>query len=325
MPRDGHEFGFRARAPWWGGDLQTVRNTVLRRLGLDAFDLPGDEIVLPTRDDSGDRLIGVLNEGRGPARLPLALLVHGLTGCHESAHMVNSARHLIALGHPVLRLNLRGAGPSAATCRERYHAGRGADIADALAGLAPALLRDGVVLAGYSLGGSILLNFLADHAGDFPVRAAATVSAPIDLAAASRRILAPRNRYYHHYLLKRMRAGWAGAALSEEERAALRAVRTVYAFDDRLVAPRNGFGTADRYYADCSALRLLHRVAVPTLLIHAADDPWIPAAAYRDYDWSRNRKLAPLLVPGGGHVGFHDREGPPGWHDRRIGGWFAAH
>lgn len=313
---------FRARAPWWGGDLQTLRNTLARRFGLDDFALPGDALELPVGDGSGDRLIAVLNEGRGSEIRPLAVLVHGLTGCHESGYMVQTARHLTSLGYPVLRLNMRGAGPSVTTCCLRYHAGRGEDIAAALHALDPVLLRDGVVLVGYSLGGSILLNFLAHHAGNFPVRAAATVSAPIDLAACSKRILDFRNIIYRRYLVDRMKRDWAVVALGERERVALTEVRTVWEFDDRLVAPVNGFGTADNYYAECSATRVLPGLAIPTLMIHAADDPWIPATAYRATNWAGNPRLTPLLAPGGGHVGFHRRDGAPDWHDLCMGKFF---
>ena len=313
---------FRPRAPWWGGDLQTLRNTLARRFGLDDFAMPGTALDLAADDGSGDRLIALLNEGAVPTRRPLAVLVHGLTGCHESGYMVQTARHLTGLGHPVLRLNMRGAGPSAATCRLRYHAGRGEDIATALRALDPDLLRDGVVLAGYSLGGSILLNFLAHHAGDFPVRAAATVSAPIDLAECSRRILDFRNILYQRYLVERMKRDWEEAVLGEGERIALAEVRTVWEFDDRLVAPANGFGTAENYYAECSGTRVLPGLAIPTLMIHAADDPWIPATAYRATDWDGNPRLTPLLAPGGGHVGFHRQGGAPNWHDLCIGAFF---
>jgi len=315
---------FRARAPWWGGDLQTLRNTLARRFGLDDFAMPGTALELTTGDGSGDRLIGMLNEGRDGAVLPLAVLVHGLTGCHDSGYMVQTARYLSRLGHPVLRLNMRGAGPSAATCKLRYHAGRGQDIAAALRALDPLLLRDGVVLVGYSLGGSILLNFLARHAGEFPLRAAATVSAPIDLAAAADRIMAPRNRIYHRYLLDRMKLDWAGLMHSREDRIALARIATIREFDDRLVAPPNGFGTADNYYVECSGKRVLGGLAVPTLMVHAADDPWIPAAAYRAVDWNANPKLTHLLSHGGGHVGFHRRGDPSNWHDACIGQYFAG-
>ncbi|MDH3228433.1 MAG: alpha/beta fold hydrolase [Alphaproteobacteria bacterium] len=315
---------FRPRPPWWGGDLQTLRNSLALSLGLLDLDLPGTRLELAPGDGSGDRLVAVLNEGRAGARRPLAVLLHGLTGCEASGYMVATARHLTGRGHPVLRLNLRGAGPSAATCRQRYHAGRGADIAGALAALDPVLLRDGVVLAGYSLGGNILLNFLASHGANLPVRAAASVSAPIDLAASSRRIQAWRNRLYERYLVRRMKADWAEADITEEQRAALDSARSVYEFDDRLVAPQNGFGTAERYYAECSAQRVMGRIAVPTLLIQAENDPWIPVDAYRAYDWAGNAKLTPLLSPGGGHVGFHQQGTPPNWHDACIGQWFAA-
>jgi len=316
---------FRPRAPWWGGDLQTLRNTLARGLGLDDFAMPGAALELPAGDGSGDRLIALLNKGRGSERRPLAVLVHGLTGCHESGYMVQTTRHLTGLGHPVLRLNMRGAGPSAPTCRLRYHAGRGEDIAAALGALDPVLLGDGVVLAGYSLGGSILLNFLAHHVRDFPVRAATTVSAPIDLAECSKRILEFRNIFYQRYLVDRMKCDWADAALGEEEGVALAEVRTIWEFDDRVVAPANGFGTAVNYYAECSATRVLPGLAIPTLMIHAADDPWIPAADYRAVDWDGNPRLTPLLAPGGGHVGFHRQGGAPNWHDLCMGAFFGAH
>ena len=312
---------FRARPPWWGGDLQTLRNTALRKLGA-RFDFPGARLELDAGDGSGDRLMALFNEGEKGR--PLAVLIHGLTGCESSSYMVNTARHLNGQGYPVLRLNMRGAGPSAATCRQRYHAGRGQDIAATLAALDPAMLDGGVVVAGYSLGGSILLNFLAHHAKGFPVRAAATVSAPIDLAACSRRILSFRNTIYHRYLVGRMKKDWAGAALGERERTALAGVATIWEFDDRLVAPANGFGSADNYYAECSATRILPSLAIPTLMIHAANDPWIPAASYQAVDWAGNPRLTPLLARGGGHVGFHRRGGGARWHDLCMGEFFAT-
>lgn len=300
-----------------------MRNMLLRKLARRRFDLAADVVLeLPMPD--GDRLIAMLNEAGQGRRRPLAVLMHGLTGCHESSYMVESARHLLGLGYSVLRLNLRGAGPSATTCRERYHAGRGGDIANVLTALDPVLLRDGVVLVGYSLGANILLNFLASHGRDFAVRAAASVSAPIDLAACSRRMLAPRNRLYHRYLLGRILGDWEQAMLSDNERVALNEVRTIYEFDGRLVAPRNGFGTADRYYAECSALRILGDIDIPTLLIQAADDPWVPANAYRSHGWRLNPRLTLLMSPGGGHLGFHAAGCPITWHNRCAAAFFGV-
>jgi predicted alpha/beta-fold hydrolase len=276
-------------------------------------------------DGSGDALVGTLNwpVAGGRAR-PLAVLIHGLTGCESSSYMLHSAAHLLSLGYRVLRLNLRGAGPNRDLCRHCYHAGRTGDLATVLARLDPDLTRDGIVLVGYSLGANMLLKFLAEHGRAFPVRVAASVSAPIDLAAASRRMMARRNRPYQAWLLARMKHDCTGprAVLSPAERRALALARTVWEFDDGVVAPRNGYADAAAYYADNSAQRFLPSIPVPTLLIHAADDPWIPPEAYRNHDWAANPRLVPAFAHGGGHVGFHGAGHDIAWHDRTIAGFF---
>ena len=238
--------------------------------------------------------------------------------------MLTSAAHLLRAGHPVLRLNLRGAGPSRPLCREQYHAGRTGDLRDALGALDPALLEGGVFLVGYSLGGNMLLKFLAEHGARFPTLAAVAVSAPIDLAAASRCILAPRNRIYQRHLLRFMKeeSCGEGAMLSGEERRRIGAARSIWEFDDHFVAPRNGYADAAEYYAENSAARFLAAIRVPTLIIHALDDPWIPPDTYQGAAWGENPNLIPLLSNGGGHVGFHGRGSPVPWHDRCVEQWF---
>jgi uncharacterized protein len=223
-------------------------------------------------------------------------------------------------GHPVLRLNLRGAGPARRLCKEHYHAGRSADFRAVLAALPLDLTRGGVLAVGYSLGGNMLLKYLAEQGRDGPVIAAASISAPIDLKAASRRIAVPRNRVYHDWLLRRMKeealapGPQPGAALI----AAIRAARSVYQFDDTVVAPHNGFAGAEDYYARSSARQYLSSIAMPTLVIHALDDPWIPGESYTGVAWQTNPNLIKLLPNGGGHVGFHGLGSPIPWHDRCL-------
>lgn len=318
---------FAPRPPWIGGDLQTLRNTVLDHFGRRPSDPGGERLEFPAADGSGDVLVGTLSRPAGPARgRPLALLIHGLTGCQDSLYIRATATLLLERGYPVLRLNLRGAGPSRPSCRLRYHAGRSDDLRAVLAALPPALARHGIVAAGYSLGANLLLKYLGEEGGAAAFRAAVAVSAPIDLKAAQCAIMRPRNAVYHRYLLSRMReeALDQGSFPDPRDRELLRGIRTVYDFDDRVVAPRNGFGTAEVYYRESSALRHLGGIGVPTLVIHAADDPWIPAASYLAFDWDANPNLRLLLAPGGGHVGFHDRAGPPAWHDRCLLDLFNA-
>lgn len=316
---------FQPRLPWWGPDLQTLRNFFAARSGRRPH-LAGERIHLAMADGSGDRLAGLLT--RSLSDKPLVVLIHGLTGCETSMNMVRAAIHHHAQGHPVLRLNLRGAGPSRATCRGDYHAGCSRDLADAFSSLqklAPDLVENGLFISAVSLGANVMLKFLAESGTDFPVRAAASISAPIDLAASSRSVMRLRNKLYHHWLLGRMKIDCGSSDLDPTERKALESVRTVYEFDDCFLAPRHGFEGAMHYYEDSMAARFLEKIKTPTLIVHAQNDPWIPAAPYMSYDWARNSRLTPLLPRAGGHVGFHDAGHDVSWHDRCAGDFFAAH
>ena len=137
--------------------------------------------------------------------------------------------------------------------------------------------------------------------------------------------MARRNLLYHRFLLAQMkRESLACDDVSPAERATIGAVRTIIAFDDRLTAPRNGFAGAEDYYRRNSAGQFLDAIAMPTLLIHALDDPWVPAASYLAHDWRRNPLLVPLLPHHGGHVGFHGRDRDTPWHDLCIAAFFAT-
>ena len=316
--------GFRERAPWVGGDLQSLRN-FLRRPAIDLGPYASERIVLPLDDRSGDRVSAMLHRPRkGTAgRRPMVVLIHGLTGCEDSIYMRASAAHLLRAGFPVMRLNLRGAGPTRPHCGLHYHAGRSEDLRMMLSALPRTLIEAGVVAVGFSLGGNLLLKYLGEAGSQAAILAAATVSAPLDLAATSRRIAMPRNAAYQWYFVREAQRevlAPASEVTPEERRAALEA-RSIWQFDERFTAPRNGFEGASDYYHRNSSRLFLDDIAVPTLAIHALDDPIVPAEPYRDYDWRRNRHLMPALQPRGGHVGFHDRRGGT-WHDRAIQAFF---
>ena len=153
----------------------------------------------------------------------------------------------------MLRLNLRGAGPSRSVCSQHYYAGRSQDLRTLLSVLPHELTRDGLVAVGYSLGGAMLLKYLGEEGGASPLAAAATVSAPIDLAVTCRHMMRPRNRIYHRYILDLMKveATGEGAIVSAAERAAILGARTVWDYDDVFIAPRYGFASAEDYYERC--------------------------------------------------------------------------
>jgi len=315
-----HDDPFRARAPWLNGDLQTIRNfLVVEGLGRGLKPPSSRRVELPLNDGTGDTLLADLAEntdGRG-----LVVLVHGLSGCAASAYMKSSAAAFHVAGYSTLRLNLRGAGPSAGLCADCYHSGRTEDLANALRSLENSeagIFRHGLYFVGFSLGGNMLLKFLAKHGGAFPITAAATVCAPIDLAQASRWFDRPRNRIYQRRLLDWMRRDTVRLPLTAEVHDAVLAADTVYQFDQVFTAPRFGFHDAADYYDKCSAKRFLDRIEIPSLLVEAQDDPWVPSASYDAVDWHALPILHRLSADGGGHVGFHGQRSRIPWHDRKI-------
>ena len=315
---------FRPRFPWWGGDLQTVANR-LRPARTSLAPHASERLSFPLTDGTGDTLLAMFDRPAEPrSGTPLVLLIHGLTGAEDSHYMRSMSWLMLGRGHRVLRLNLRGAGPSRALCREHYYAGRSQDFRMLLALLPEDLTRDGLVAVGYSLGGAMLLKYLGEEGGASPLKAAASVCAPIDLAITCRNMMRTRNGLYHHHILRQMKieATGEGAVLSTEERSGILRARTVWEYDDVFIAPHYGFGTAENYYETCKPLRFMADIRVPTLALAAGDDPWIPEALYRGYDWEGNKALVPLLPGAGGHVGFHGAGSEQPWSDIAIARFF---
>lgn len=309
---------FCERAPWWGGDLQTLRNHLL----AGQQPLPSTTVtrLFPTSDGTGDRLMGRLEQPVHPAPgTPLIVLIHGLTGCEDSTYVRRSARYHLMRGRRVLRLNLRGAGPGRKLANGYYHAGCAPDLQNVLAGLSEEEGRNGVFAVGYSLGGNILLNLLGSLPTAERLIGAAVVSAPIEPREACQRIMALRNALYHRWLLRRMKKDvLASPGLAPAEREAITEARSVYAFDDRWVAPRNGFRDAEDYYARTAGARQLASISMPTLLLHAINDPWIPVRPYLELQQPASPHVEIVVARSGGHVGFHEHGHTETWHDRRI-------
>ncbi|MEQ9449033.1 MAG: alpha/beta fold hydrolase, partial [Rhodospirillaceae bacterium] len=188
--------GYKPRGPWRGGDLQTLHNFITRP-APDFSEYAEERLFLPMNDGSGDRLWALLNRPIKDTGKPAIVLVHGLTGCETSRNIMVSAAYHLTNGHPVVRLNLRGAGPSLGESRGHYHAGRSSDLRDALFGLPADLKARGVFVVGVSLGGNMALKFAAENEDMDDVLGVASVCAPIDLKAAQERIMSPRNALYH--------------------------------------------------------------------------------------------------------------------------------
>jgi len=297
---------FRPRFPWWGADLQTIAI----RLGPFESNLSphiSERICFCMADRSGDILVGMLDRPAEPqANRPLVILVHGITGCENSSHVLNGARHLLALGYRVLRLNLRGCGASRPHCREHYHIGRTADFRRILSQLPDDLTDNGIAVVGYSMGGAMLLKYLGEEGSFSPLRAAATICAPLDLAAGGNALGRGFNRVYTRMFLATLKKKALAKALRFPGVAradVIAAARDLYDFDNEFTAPVHGFRGTEDYWARASAKPWLRSVKVPHLVLNALNDPFVPAASLPGA--ADVSKFVRLEQPrDGGHVGF---------------------
>ena len=281
--------------------------------------------------DQGDRLSVLESIPRGWAPGgPAAILVHGLAGCARSPYVVRVADRLQGMGIRVIRVNLRGAGSGFGAARGTYHSGRTEDlrsIADWLTGRSPGIR---IALIGFSLGANLVLK-LAAEADDEPLEGLDCVLAanpPIDLAACCRHLQSRANRIYDRNFLRNLRREVARlhAAFPDLGAVDFSRVRSLFDFDDAYTAPRHGFADAWDYYASSSAGPRMHRIKVPGLVIHAEDDPFIPAESFGKFAFPPG--LALELIPKGGHLGYLSRDpidGDRRWLDARLAAWLSVH
>jgi predicted alpha/beta-fold hydrolase len=296
---------FTARPPWIGGTLQTLRAL---RYPFRATLPPGHRLWLPLPD--GDALAAMLHLPEARGDRPLAVLVHGLAGTEDDPYLRAAAQGLLRRGFPVLRLNLRGSARSLPRSTSHYHLGRSEDLAAALPALPEALTRHGVVLAGWSLGGALVLLLLDRHAaapGMPRILAAAAICPPLQPELAHATIDA--NPILGRALLafyRREVLAVPAKDLPEPLRRAARAARSLVEFEAEVTAPRFGYPS---YAVFCELNRpaaVLPRLRIPTLVMMAADDPLVPLASMEGIDWADCPAVLPLAIAGGGHCGFYD-------------------
>jgi predicted alpha/beta-fold hydrolase len=254
-------------------------------------------------------LTALANLHGAPGERPTVLVVHGLTGHARVGYSYGTAEKALAAGFDAVRLNLRGCGESEEASPEIYHAGVSGDLREVLLRLREEG-HDRVFVVGFSLGGNVALK-LAGELGEEARGLTAgivAISPPIDLAACCDTLNeGPMNRFYQAVFLRDLRRRLKRKHRRHPERLpidGLEEVRTLREFDDRFTAPLGGFGDADTYYARASAGPLLGRIRVPTLLIHARDDTFVPFSDFEVPAIAANPFLELLAPEHGGHTGF---------------------
>lgn len=313
----------RMRLPWVSPDLQTLRNT-LRSPKIDLSQWPATEQMIAFRD--GDDTLCYLHSTPSAARSDeRVLLVHGLGGDASGAAVHYLTRALLKAGLNVARINLRAAPMVFHLASGISHAGKTEDLADIMRGLEAAIGPQKWFALGISLGGNMLAKALGDGAlAAFDIAAAMTICAPLDMQAASDTILKRRNAVYQRYLLRDLKTAVLETGMEERWKEAAASAGNVFEFDDKVTGPFHGFGDAPTYYAQSSAGPYLPKIAVPTLLLTAQDDPWIPASSYRRYPCPPDASAQTIIAHHGGHVGFHFKGSAVPAYCQAATRWFTA-
>lgn len=310
--------------PWWlpGGHLQTLYPYFFLRRPVPGY--------RRERWDTPDGDFIDLDWVGTDAGRPLLVLFHGLEGSSSSHYASSLMRATLRHGWRGVVVHFRGCSGEPNRLARAYHSGDADEIGWILGRLkqlgAPALFA-----AGVSLGGNALLKWLAREGARAreQLAAAAAVSAPVDLMTAGDRLGRGLVRLYGSVFLTTLKpkslaklAHFPGLYDAD----AVRRASTLREFDDVVTAPLHGFRDTDDYWTRASTRSELHRIEVPTLLVHAGNDPFLPGR-YLPARADVGRAVTLELSPGGGHAGF--ASGPfPGhldWLPQRLIAFFGTH
>lgn len=252
---------------------------------------------------------------------PLVMVIHGLEGSLSSHYVTPLLKALKLAGFSTLFMHLRGCSEEPNRLARSYHSGATEDLKEILEKLQLRNQQPKAVI-GFSLGGNLLLKYLAESGNQSGIQAAIAISVPFNLAHAARRLETGLSRIYGRYLLgKLLRSYQRKCRINNiSDSVDTSKIHTIYDFDNKITSQLNGFRDADDYYHRCSSGFHLKKVVTPTLIIHAEDDPFTLSE-----DSPKADELGPgitlELTPQGGHVGFIQGNipwHPEYWLDRRI-------
>lgn len=281
--------------------LQTVWPTLFRRIDC----APDATERMATPDD--DFLDLDWYQG-GNQRL--LVLSHGLEGDSRRPYMLGMVRAALDHGWDVLAWNFRSCSGEVNRQPRFYHSGSSDDLSLVVErALAASPAYDSVALSGFSMGGNITLVYLGERGAslDPRIRGAAVFSVPCDLAGSARALAKPANRLYMSRFMDELRAKVRAKQALYPELISLEGLdrmKTFAEYDDQYTAPLHGFRDAEDYWYRCSSRRFIGGIAVPALIVNAADDPFLSAGSYPQAEVAGNRQVRLEMPRHGGHVGF---------------------
>jgi predicted alpha/beta-fold hydrolase len=253
------------------------------------------------------------------------IIVHGLEGSSESQYMLGIAAKGLAAGMNVVRMNQRNCGGTDALSSTLYHSGRSQDVAAVAQNLMDQDRISRFALAGFSMGGNLVLKLAGEWGREAPAqfRAVAAVCPSMNLAASADALHLPSNRIYEYYFMWNLRNHFRKKArLSPRifDTSRLRGVTSLRDFDDKVTAYYCGFEGASDYYQRSAAANVVDRIAVPALILHAANDPFIRILPETRQKILSNPNITFVETEDGGHCSFlAEPDGDDGrWAERQV-------
>jgi predicted alpha/beta-fold hydrolase len=258
---------------------------------------------------------------------PIVLLIHGLGGDHQSRYVQRTAVLLYERGLRAVRMDLRGSGASFGRTRSFYHAGRTGDLRAAFQELHTWCAQSPLFAVGFSLGGHLLLRTAGEPEGASiqNLERLVSVAPPLDLFRCWRMMAQPNRRIYDRFFANLMASharAWC-ERFPDPPLPEFPERLTLQQFDDLFTAPRNGFASAIDYYVRCSSYPFVPRIAVPTFILTARDDPFIAVESFEELQVPDHIEIE--IQAHGGHLGFlgYDGSGGVRWMERRVVRWLV--
>lgn len=288
------------------GHLQTLVGNYLPR---PAFQLVSQAEIVEVDPTDGSRVLCHASwqpENTRTQRLTV-VLVHGLEGSSDSQYIRGLAARAWNAGCNVIRMNMRNCGDTDHLTSTLYHSGLSGDVGAVVQHFAEGFGLNQISLIGYSMGGNLVLKLAGEWGARSPLCAVAAVCPAIDLAAGSDALHEPANRGYEwHFLRGLMRRYRHKASLYPHlySTRGIGPVRSVREFDDKIVARYCGFHDADDYYFRAASARVVDRIAVPTLILQALDDPFIRLLPETQAAILANPNITLVETRYGGHCAY---------------------
>lgn len=313
-------------SPFWlpDGHFQSIYPSVFRKVKNVSY----SRMRIVTPDNDFLDLDWAYTKKTSEKKAPLVILSHGLEGNSTRQYILGMVRLFVAQGYDCLAWNFRSCSGEMNLQPRFYHSGATEDL-DLVVKTAIQKGYETIYLTGFSLGGNLTLKYLGESGKNLSasIQKAAVFSVPMDLKACSIAIEKPQNWIYLKRFLNSLKPKITskGTVFPEHiDAKKLASIKTFYAFDDTYTAGLHGFDSADHYYEKCSSCFFVDKIAIPTLIVNAVNDPIVPLSSLPAKLIEGLPNVWLELTERGGHCGFRPQrvKGGPYWSESRAFAFF---